>query len=190
MTAPFTIKEFSAETWSDFEALFGKHKGVRGGCWCTFHLCPSSQYDRMTRDERREFQKELAYQGCGSGLIVYDDDVPIAWCQFGPAERFPRYDRMRAYKALSLPLDLQPQWRISCLFVDKHRRKEGLSALALTSALDSIRRQSGGIVEAFPLDVSGISRPSYTGSVKMYEREGFQAIARLGKNTVFMRLTI
>ena len=96
-----TVKEFSRETWLDFEALFGKHKGVRGGCWCTFHLCTSAQYDKMAKDERKEFQKGLADQGISPGIIVYDEDTPVAWCQVGFAERFPRYERMRAYRELN-----------------------------------------------------------------------------------------
>ena len=120
MPAEFTVKEYSQATWADFAALFGKHKGVRGGCRCTFHLCTSSQYDKMTKDERRDFQKALAHQGLGSGLIAYDGDTPIAWRQFGLAERFPRYDRMRACQELDLPAAVRPRWHISCLFVDKH----------------------------------------------------------------------
>jgi len=190
MMPPFVVREFAQETWPDFEALFGKHKGVRGGCWCTFHLCTSVQYDQMTRDERKEFQKGLAYQGLACGLIVYDAGTPVAWCQFGPAERFPRYDRMRAYQELALPESLRPQWRIACLFVDKHRRREGLSHFALKAALESIFRRGGGGVEAFPLDVPGARYPQYTGSVRQYTAEGFEAVARLGKNTVLMRRVI
>lgn len=190
MPTDFTVKEYSRETWADFEALFGKHKGVRGGCWCTFHLCTSSQYDKMTKDQRKEFQKELAYQGLGSGIIVYDKDTPIAWCQFGLAKRFPRYDRMRAYQALNLPADLRPGWRISCIFVDKHRRREGLSQFALHAAVELIYKKGGGIVESFPLDVPGVSSPPYTGSEKMYRQEGFEIVARLGKNTLLMRLIL
>jgi GNAT superfamily N-acetyltransferase len=190
VSTEFVIKEFSKETWADFESLFGKHKGVRGGCWCTFHLCTSAQYDKMAKDERKEFQKALAYQGLGSGIIVYDGNTPIAWCQFGLAERFPRYDHMRAYKELDLPADLLPRWRISCLFVDKHRRGEGLSRFALKSAVESIRAHGGGVVEAFPLDVPEVRYPQYTGSEKMYHDEGFETIARLGKNTLLMRLVI
>ena len=102
MKRAFEVKEFSTETWPDFEALFGKHKGVRGGCWCTFHRCTSIQFDRMTRDERKEFQKELAQQERGYGLLVYDAGTPVAWCQFGSAQGFPRYDRGRAYRKLAL----------------------------------------------------------------------------------------
>jgi hypothetical protein len=31
MKRGFEVKEFSPETWPDFETLFGKHKGVRVG---------------------------------------------------------------------------------------------------------------------------------------------------------------
>ena len=30
MKQAFEVTEFSTETWSDFETLFGKHKGVGG----------------------------------------------------------------------------------------------------------------------------------------------------------------
>ncbi len=190
MTSTFEVRDFSQTIWSDFETLFGKHKGVRGGCWCTFHLCTSTQYDQMTRDERREFQKDLAYHGRSYGLIVYDVGTPVTWCQFGPAAEFPRYDRGRAYKELSLPASLAPQWRISCLFVDKHRRGEGLSQFALKAAIESIRKHGAGVIEAFPLDVPTARYPQYTGSIKMYKREGFQIVARLDKSTVLMRRII
>lgn len=187
MTQNLVVKVFSQETWRDFEALFGKHKGVRGGCWCTFHRCTSTQYDAMTRDERKAFQQSLAESGQGCGILIYDAATPIAWCQFGPAEAFPRYDRNRFYAEYALPADTPRLWRITCLFVDKHRRREGLSRFALKAALQHIAKQGGGIVEAFPLDVPGAKYPQYTGSTAMYDREGFQQVARLGKNTILMR---
>jgi GNAT superfamily N-acetyltransferase len=190
VSTKFTVKEFSKETWADFETLFGKHKGVRGGCWCTFHLCTSAQYDKMAKDERKEFQKELAYQGLGSGILVYDQETPVAWCQVGLAERFPRYERMRAYQELNLPAQLLPRWRISCLFVDKHRRHEGLSTFALHAAVEFVRQHGGGVVEAFPLDILGARALQYTGSERMYKKEGFETVARLGKSTLLMRLVI
>src|SRR5215510_11662402 len=79
----------------------------------------------------------------------------LPWCQFGPADGFPRYDCGRAYGKLALEADEVPQWRISCLFADKHRRREGLAKCALHSAMVSIRKRGGGAVEAFPLDVPG-----------------------------------
>jgi GNAT superfamily N-acetyltransferase len=185
-----TVKPLTPETWGDFADLFGRHNGVRGGCWCVFNLLTSAQFDRMSRDERRECHFQKMQAGQATGLLVYDDNHPVAWCQFGRAGLFPRFERMRAYQALALPPDKKPDWRIACLFVDKHRRKEGLSSYALHAAIESIRAKGGGIVESFPFDIEGIERPSYTGSVAMYEHEGFQPVCRLGKNTVLMRLVI
>ena len=93
----------------------------------------------------------------------------------------------RAYGKLALEADEVPQWRISCLFADKHRRREGLAKFALHSAMVSIRKRGGGVVEAFPLDVPGTSHPQYTGSIKMYKREGFREVTHLGKNIVLIR---
>jgi hypothetical protein len=53
--------------------------------------------------------------------------------------------------------------------------------------MESIQQKGGGIVEAFPFDIPGAKRPSYTGSVKMFRLEGFEEVARLGKITVLMR---
>ena len=183
----YEVKEFTRETWADFEALFGKHKGVSGGCWCTFNLCSSSQFNKNTREERKEMQHSLAMAGESCGLMIYDAGVPIGWCQYGSAEKFERFNRTKAYIALNLPPEQKPDWRISCIFIDKHRRREGLSQLPLKAALQRIEEQGGGIVEAFPFDIPGAKRPSYTGSVKMFAQEGFEEVARLGKITVLMQ---
>lgn len=186
----FICKDLRPETWGDFETLFGKHKGVRGGCWCTYFRCTSVEFEGMTREERKAFQKDLVEQNRGHGVFVYDGNTPVAWCQFGPPEEFPRYDRMRAYQKLDLKPDEMPRWRISCLFVDKHRRKEGLSKMALQAALEKIKESGGGIVEAFPLNLEKRSQPPHTGSVDMYIDEGFQTVAPLGKNILLMRRTL
>lgn len=184
------VRDLSAETWTDFQALFGKHKGVRGGCWCTYFRCTSAEFDRMTKEERRGFHERLAQEGRGYGVLVYDAGTPVAWCQFGPPQAFPRIDRGRAYGSLDLRAGERPQWRIACLFVDKHRRREGLSGVALRAALARIEARGGGVVEAFPLDIAYPGQPPHTGSVEQYAREGFQAVTRLGKNVLLMRRSV
>ncbi|MFV8834131.1 GNAT family N-acetyltransferase [Aquisalimonas sp. APHAB1-3] len=181
------VRDLSTETWADFQALFGKHKGVRGGCWCTYFRCASAEFDNMTKESRRSFHEGLARDGRGHGILVYDAGCPLAWCQFGPPQAFPRIDRGRAYGKLELPAWERPQWRITCLFVDKQRRRQGLSVVALRAALARIEARGGGVVEAFPLDIAYTGQPPHTGSVALYAREGFQAVTRLGKNVLLMR---
>ena len=187
MNPNYLVKAFTEKTWSDFVLLFGKHKGVRGGCWCVHNRCTSTQYDKMNRDDRKAFQEALVHKGQGHGLLVYNDSQPIAWCQFGPIDGFPRYDRGRKYRKLDIPTELRPKWRISCLFVDKHRRREGWSKVALREALLHIKRNGGGVVEAFPFDVPEAKHPSYAGSVKMYLQEGFEVVTEVGKYRFLVR---
>lgn len=146
----------------------------------------------MTKDQRRDFQEALARQGRGNGLLFYDAGKPIAWCQVGPAEGFPRYDRSRLYAshAMAKTAQSRPLWRIMCVFVDKDRRGAGLSRVVLRGALTHIAEQGGGIVEVFPLDVAGVETPQYSGTIRLYESEGFKKVARLGASTVLMRKTI
>jgi hypothetical protein len=62
-------KMMNEETWPDFEEMFQKHKGVRGGCWCTFHQCSSSQFQKMQKEERRDFHRERVFGGTSTGSI-------------------------------------------------------------------------------------------------------------------------
>ncbi|MTI95497.1 MAG: GNAT family N-acetyltransferase [Firmicutes bacterium] len=183
----YAVKPLSPETWDDFEQLFVKHKGVRGGCWCMYHRLSSSEFNRLSKEERRERHKELTLRGKGHGLLVYDGQTPVAWCHFGPADVFIQYDRSRAYSRLAIAPEHKPDWRIACIFVDKHHRKQGLSAFTLHATMQMIRGKGGGVIEAFPLHVPGVERPSYTGSIAMYEREGFEEVCPLGVNKILMR---
>lgn len=179
-------KLMTAETWPDFEAMFEKHRGVRGGCWCTFHQCSSSQFQKMQKEERRDFHRQRVFSGVSTGVIYYENELPVAWCEFGAANQFEQINRNRAYMSLALPLEEKPEWRICCIFTDKDFRKEGLSKKVLSAALTLIEEMGGGKVEAFPLDIPGNEKPQYTGTVKMYLDEGFRIVAPLGKDQLLM----
>lgn len=45
--------------------------------------------------------------------------------------------------------DLEPDYRITCIFVDRRFRQHGLVTVALEAALDLIA-QAGGVVEGYP----------------------------------------
>jgi GNAT superfamily N-acetyltransferase len=187
MNPDITFTMLSPETWGDFEKFFDRYRGC-AGCWCTYHLCSLTQFNQMRPEERKAFHKDLVFNGQASGILVSDNGEPAAWCQFGPAERYPHFDRKRTYRALAIPPDLSPQWRISCFFVDRSHRRQGLSGLALHAALDWIHNHGGGIVEAFPRVLADFGIPKYTGSVPMFEKEGFRPLASLGKYIRLMKL--
>ena len=92
------IKELDASTWRDFETLFAKH-GVPSYCWCMYYQREQSREREMKesgigekemREHNRKRKKALVEQGRSHGILVYEDDVPVGWCAYGPKEEFPR----------------------------------------------------------------------------------------------------
>ena len=76
-----------------------------------------------------------------------------------------------------------PDWRITCFYVGKGYRKRGVANLALADALAEIENRGGGVVEAYPEDVEGRKTSSsflHGGTLRMFEREGFARVRRLG----------
>ena len=91
-------------------------------------------------------------EGRAHAALVFDGTTCVGWCQFGPTDELPRIKSQRAYRE---GLTALPDWRITCLFVDKTRRGEGVASVALWGALQEIARLGGGTVESYPEDVEG-----------------------------------
>jgi len=198
----FITKELSRETWDDFVDLFSR----RGGwdhCFCMhFHRPCSLPKDQQlrTRAERGarncKQKKMLVDGGRAHGILVYVHDRPVGWCQYGTREELPRVDNSRKYRALAfderksraLKADVRgsgakPLWRITCFVVDKKYRRQGIATAALRAALNSIKRESGGIVEAYPIshwETRAFGNESTSGTLSMFKRQGFKVVAPLG----------
>jgi GNAT superfamily N-acetyltransferase len=83
-----------------------------------------------------------------------------------------------------------PDYRLTCIFVDRNHRREGVAAVALDGALDLIARAGGGVVEAYPQDTAGKKISSsflYDGTRSMFEKAGFDYERPKGKNHCVMR---
>ena len=143
----FTVKPLSPATWPEFAALVERHKGVWGGCWClAFHA------EGKEPGPHRRAQKETRVrEGAAHAALVYDGPKSIGWCQFGPADELPRIKHLRTYNEGQTE---PPDWRITCFFVDKEYRGQGIAAVALAGALTEIARLGGGLVESYPEDTT------------------------------------
>jgi GNAT superfamily N-acetyltransferase len=140
----------------------------------------------------RKEKKTLVTKGRSHGILVYSGNQAVGWCQYGPKEELPRIDSGRYYSKLNMSDDPGRQlWRLTCFFVDRDFRKKGVASVALKAALDSIKKQGGGIVEAYPpTSKEGGSWALWFGTVAMFEREGFKAHAKLGEKHLLMRKTV
>jgi hypothetical protein len=183
-----SIKALSPETWPDFERLARKHNGVWGGCWCTaFH--PKSPEKGISSEATRAYKERLVKEDRAHAALVFDGDVCVAWCQYGPPHELPTiYHRKEVESRMTMP-----DWRITCIFVDRDHRKQGLSLFALLGALDLIQAASGGIVESYPQDTQGQKVSNsflYNGTRGIFEEAGFTYEAPKGKNHCIMRKTV
>jgi hypothetical protein len=177
----FHTRPLDKVTWPDFAQLAEKHNGVWSGCWCMgFHL--DGGWGNRTASQNRSDKEQRVMAGSAHAALVYDGATSVGWCQFGPTAELPRIKHKRAYEASLTDL---PDWRITCFFVDRGRRHEGVAAAGLKGALSEIVRLGGGTVESYPEEVEGRKVSGsflHNGTVAMFEREGFTRSRRLGKN--------
>lgn len=179
----FTSRPLNDETWADFALLVEKHNGVWGGCWCVaFHAKPTGA--------NRETKESLVRAGRAHAALVYDGDRAVGWCQFGPTAELPRIKHRRQYES---GLERTPDWRITCFFVDKDYRGQGVASVALRGALEQIASLGGGIVEAYPEEVVDRKTSSaflYTATITIFERQGFSRQRRLGMHHWVVEKTV
>lgn len=176
-TANLAIRALDASTWPDFAGLVERHSGLFSGCWCTwFHQYPDPPERKVMGN--REFKKKLVEAGRTHAALVFDGDEAVAWAQFGAVTELRNIHHRRQWEAET---ECQPDYRITCVFVDKRYRQEGLAAVAVSGALSLIARQGGGLVETYPHDLSEKKRAGkkvsssflYNATRTMYERLGF-----------------
>ena len=190
----YTTKELSANTWNDFEKLAAQ----QGTCWCTYYQRPKPVHrGKLPREQVKKdnqlFKRSLLEQGQAHAALVYHDDRPVGWCQYGVKEELPRIDAGRNYRKLEPVSGDRKLWRITCFWVDKEYRGKGVAKFALKAALDSIKRNGGGIVEAYPVvskKMAAVPEWRWFGTPKMFERENFKPVAPLGTSLMLMRKTI
>ncbi|OGO56930.1 MAG: GNAT family N-acetyltransferase [Chloroflexi bacterium RBG_16_69_14] len=177
----FSVKSLDASTWTDFARLVEKHNGVWGGCWCmAFH--PEGVGRGKTAAQNRSEKECRVREGRAHAALVYDGETCVGWCQFGSPDELPRIKHQRVYRE---GLAVLPDWRITCFFVDKAYRAQGVASAALEGALREIDRLGGGTVESYPEGVDGRSVSAsflHNATLAMFERQGFERTRRLGKN--------
>jgi GNAT superfamily N-acetyltransferase len=178
----YTIKPLGPETWDDFAQLAERYNGcwnaVHGSCWARGGGCWCMRFQRSITGERpdegnRTRKQRLVNEGRAHAALVFDSGVAVAWCQYGtPAELPDIYHR----KEYAESLDRLPDYRLTCLFVDKGYRGNGVAAIALRGALGLIAQAGGGLVEAYPQDTRGepvSASVLYSGTRTLFEQAGF-----------------
>jgi ribosomal protein S18 acetylase RimI-like enzyme len=183
----YVTKALDSATWDAYARLMERHNGVFGGCWCTyFHTMPAEK--TYSADNNRDLKQRLVGEGRAHAALVFDGDEAVAWCQYGSPAELPNIYHRKEYDAL---LDQLPDYRITCIFVDKKYRRRGLVPVVLRGALDLISQAGGGVVEGYPHDNDGKKvSVLYNGTRQTFEQAGFTYIRPKGTKNCLMRIEI
>ena len=149
------IEPLTPENWRAFDDLFGK-QGACNGCWC-MNWRIGREYQRRSREANKSDFKEIVKKGPAPGLLAFEGDLAVGWCQLTPRSALPHLNRQWRLK----PVDDTPVWCISCFYVRKGYRRKGVTAALIEGAVKAAKDAGAPALEASPLDarLTGSSSP-------------------------------
>jgi GNAT superfamily N-acetyltransferase len=175
----YSIRPLNASTWDAFAELVERNNGIYGGCWCIGYHPECGQRDL----NYREVKKDRVKSGRAHAALVFDKDGRAqGWCQYGSSEELSNLKHKREYDKDAPPL---PEWRITCIFVDKNHRNQGVARAALEGALNLVAHAGGGLVEA--ISETTVARQAqgrflFSATAELFEEYGFNRGRRVGKH--------
>jgi GNAT superfamily N-acetyltransferase len=182
-----TVRPVTAALWPAFEDLFGR-AGACNGCWCMYWRLGRAYWLRDRQANKRDI-RSIIERGPPPGLLAFEGDLAVGWAQLGPREQLPWLERNRRLaQPLTKPGDA-PLWCLSCFFVRRKHRMQGVSAALISAALRHAKGGGAKVLEAYPVDVEqpDATQNRFTGIASAFERAGFQAIARPSPSRPVMR---
>jgi GNAT superfamily N-acetyltransferase len=176
---PYTVGRLDASTWDAFAELVERNNGIFGGCWCIGYHPERGHgpagYRAIKEDRVRTDRAHAA-------LVFDEDGLAQGWCQYGSPAELPNIKHRREYDKDAPPL---PDWRITCFYVDKKHRGQGIARAALEGALEQIGQSGGGLVEAISEVTAGRDAPGrflFSATVELFEENGFNRSRQVGKH--------
>jgi hypothetical protein len=188
MTPTLTFHPATLSRWLDIEQLFGE-RGACGGCWCMVWRLPQKTWLTGKGGKNKRAFRAIVKSGEIPGILGYLGKQPIAWCALAPRQQYLSLARSRVLK----PVDDKPVWSISCLFILKPYRRQGVSIPLLRAAVEFAATQGAQIVEGYPVEPTMERMPDpfvWTGISSAFRQAGFKEVERRSKTRPIMRYEI
>ena len=185
------IKEFhpvDKSRWKDLEKLFGT-RGACGGCWCMTWRLNTKNFNANKGEGNKKLLRKIVFNNEKPGIIAYINNEPAGWCAAAPREVYIKLGKSRILS----PVDDKEVWSVSCLYIAKQFRRQGLSTELLKNMIKFCKEKGAGIVEAYPVEPYSDSIPAafaWTGIPSSFEKAGFKEVARRSRTRPIMRYYI
>jgi GNAT superfamily N-acetyltransferase len=142
-----------------------------------------ANYRRRAPEQNRADFRRVVEQGPPPGLLAFEDGLAVGWCQLTPREDLPAVERSRRTRRV----DDVAVWLISCFYVRKGHRRQGIMAALIDAALEAARAAGVPAVEGYPLDGSVSPSATATGYAPTFAAAGFVEVARRAPHLPIMR---
>jgi GNAT superfamily N-acetyltransferase len=176
------VRPLTPDLWPSLEDLFGP-AGASNGCWCMYwRIGPA--YRKRARERNRTALRTVTKRGPPPGLLAFDDDVAVGWCQL-----MPRADLAWLDARVAGRVDDAEVWSLSCLYVRRGYRRRGVTSALIAEALRAARHANALALEAYPIDTADPKSTSnvFTGTASTFKRAGFKTVGYRGTARPIMR---
>lgn len=171
MNSNLKVRPLTPGLWPALEDLFGP-KGACNNCWCMYWRIGSA-YRNQPSGKNKATLHQIVKAGPPPGLIAFDGDKPVGWCQLTPREALPWLDRTSRLKRV----DDLPVWSLSCFYIRIGYRRKGVTSALIDAAIKAAKRAKAPALEAYPLDAGKTPSTSGTGYATTFARAGFKTVA-------------
>jgi GNAT superfamily N-acetyltransferase len=174
----------TAERRADL-ARFSETHGKFRYCSCMRWRLTSTEYQRSTKESRIATLDGLVAADTPVGALAYLDGELMGWVAVAPREALGALER---FKALAR-VDGQPVWSVTCFFIDRRVRRQGVPLGLLKAAVAYAQSQGARIIEGYPVE-PGARLYTYMGSPATFRAAGFEDVTPPGRERLVMRYTV
>jgi GNAT superfamily N-acetyltransferase len=178
-----TVAPLTLQRWPALESLFGP-AGASNGCWCMYWRMGPRYRDRPRADNKDDL-RQLAGSERPQGLLAFDGDLAVGWCELAPRADLDWLAHGRYFK----PVDDLPVWSLPCFYVRRTHRGRGVMDALIDAAIAVAGQAGAPALESYPVDtdVPGHTTNLFLGVASVFARHGFQVVARRNPSRPIMR---
>jgi GNAT superfamily N-acetyltransferase len=143
------------------------------------------EYHKRPREKNKSAFHRIVKQGPPPGLLAFDGERPVGWCQLTPRQDLSWLNRKPALQ----PVDDMPVWALSCFYIRRGYRRRGVMTALIVEAVKAAKRASAPALEAYPVNTRqpGSTANVFTGTASTFRRVGFRTVARRQPSRPIMR---
>jgi GNAT superfamily N-acetyltransferase len=137
------------------------------------------EYSRRPREKNRTAFRKIVKDGPPPGLLAFDGDKAVGWAQLTPRDSLPWLNQAKR----TFRVDDVPVWALSCFYVRRGYRKQGVTTALIKAALHAAKRAKAPALEAYPMDTPR----GFTGYIPTFKKAGFKPVAHYSPTRPIMR---